>query len=414
MRKIYTSIDIGSDTIKVVTAEVYHNRCNVLASVSLSSEGIKNGLIVDAAKAIISVKEAIQSVEKILGIKITKVFASVPSNNAEFSLVDGYVDIENENKLVTGNDVIKCLQACVYNKIDDDRELIVTNPIEFSLDGEVGIKDPKGLTGNRLGAKAIMITTPKKNVYSVISILEAIGIETVDITLNSIGDYYEFRNKELDSSVSGIINIGSEITTVSVFNKGILMNTKVLKIGSKNIDKDITYIYKLNLRDSKKLKENFAVSHKRFSQVNETFDIINNVGERMKINQYEVSEICMDRIVEIIKIAKNEIKDLTNKEISYIIITGGASEISGFNTLINEFGSRNISVANLNTIGVRKNRFSPALGMIKYFNKKLEFRGREYSMLNDEQISELVSTKKKTNSSNDSLVGKVFGYFFDN
>ena len=44
----------------------------------------------------------------------------------------------------------------------------------------------------------------------------------------------------------------------------------------------------------------------------------------------------------------------------------------------------------------------------------MKFRGREYSMLNDEQVDELVSTKKKSNGSNDSFVGKVFGYFFDN
>ena len=414
MRKIYTSIDIGSDTIKMVTAEIYKNRCNVLASTSLSSEGIKYGLIVDAAKAIVSIKEAIESMEKILGIKIKNVIASVPSNNAEFSLVDGYVNVSSEDKVVSGNDIINVLQACVYNKIEEDRELLVVNPIEFSLDDRAEIKDPKGITGERLGVKAIMITTPKKNIYSVISILEAVGLNVVDVIFNSIGDYYELRNKELDSSISGIINIGAETTTVSVFNKGILMNTKVINIGSKNIDKDITYVYKLNLRDSKKLKENFAIAHKRFSQVNETFDIINNVGEKMKINQYEVSEICMERIMEIIKIAKNEIKDLTNKEISYIIITGGASEFTGFNTLLNEFVDNNITIANINTIGVRKNRFSSSLGMIKYFHKKLEFRGRNYSMLSDEETDELVSTKKKSNVSNDSIVGKVFGYFFDN
>ncbi|MBQ7140113.1 MAG: cell division protein FtsA [Bacilli bacterium] len=414
MKKIYTSVDLGSDTIKIVTAEIYKNRCNVLASTSLKCEGIKNGLIVDGAKAIVSVKEAIASIERILSIKIKNVIASVPCNNAEFSLVDGYINITNEDGLVTGNDVIKCLKACVYNKIDETHELITTNPIEFSIDGETGIKDPKGIKCERLGVKAIMITTPKKNVYSVISLLEAVGLKVIDITFNSIGDYYEIRNKEMDSTVSGIINIGSDTTTVSVFNKGILMNTKVLNIGSKNIDKDITYVYKLNLRDSQKLKENFAIAHKRFAQVNETFDIINNVGDKLKINQYEVSEICMDRLIEILKIAKNEIKDLTNKEISYIIITGGASEFSGFNTLLNEFSSRNIAIADVNTIGVRKNRFSSSLGMIKYFNKKSEFRGREYSMFDEEQINELVSTKKKSNLSNDSFVGKVFGYFFDN
>ena len=414
MKKIYTSIDIGSDSIKIVTAEIYKNKINVLASTSIKSEGIKKGLIVDAAKAIISIKEAIGSIENMLGIKINKVIASVPSNGAEFALVDGYSTITNEEKKVTGNDIIRCLQACVYNKIAENRELITVLPIEFALDEETGIKDPKGLIGKKLSVKAIMITTPKKNVYSVVSVLENIGLEVVDIVLNSIGDYYQFRNENLNSSITGIINIGGETTTVSVFNKGILMNTKVINIGGKNIDKDITYVYRLNLRDSRKLKESFAVAHKRFSKVNETFEIVNNEGENLKINQYEISEICMDRLMEIIKIAKNEIKDLTNKEISYIIITGGTSEFSGFNTLLNEFISKTITIADMNTIGVRKNRYSACVGMIKYFNEKLKLRGREYSMLDEEKQEELVSTKKKNNFSNGSIIGKVLGHFFDN
>ncbi len=414
MKKIYTSIDIGSDNIKVVTAEIYGKKINILASSSIKSEGIKKGLIVDAAKAIVSIKEALTCVENVLGLKIDKVIASVPANGAEFALVSGYSTITNEEKKVTGNDIIRCLQACVYNKIEENRELITTIPIEFSLDEEEKIRDPKGLIGEKLSVKAIMVTTPKKNVDSVISVLQNIGLEVVDITLNSIGDYYEFKNSKLNSEVSGIINIGGDITTVSVFNKGILMNTKILPIGGKNIDKDITFVYRLNLIDSRKLKENFAVAHKRFSKVNETFEIVNNEGETLKINQYEVSEICMDRLMEIIKIAKNEIKDLTNKEISYIIITGGTSEFMGFNTLLNEFISKTISVADMNTIGVRKNRFSSCVGMIKYFSEKLELRGREYSMFSEEKQEELISTKKKNNFSNGSIIGKVFGHFFDN
>ena len=80
MKKIYTSIDIGSDSIKMVTAEIYKGKVNVLASSSVKSEGIKKGLIVDATKAIISIKEALTSIESVLGIKINKVIASVPAN----------------------------------------------------------------------------------------------------------------------------------------------------------------------------------------------------------------------------------------------------------------------------------------------------------------------------------------------
>ena len=37
MKKIYTSIDIGSDSIKMVTAEIYKGKINILASTAIKS-----------------------------------------------------------------------------------------------------------------------------------------------------------------------------------------------------------------------------------------------------------------------------------------------------------------------------------------------------------------------------------------
>ena len=45
MKQVYTSIDIGSDTIKVVVTELCNNKINLLAASSIKSEGIKKGLI---------------------------------------------------------------------------------------------------------------------------------------------------------------------------------------------------------------------------------------------------------------------------------------------------------------------------------------------------------------------------------
>ena len=38
-----------------------------------------------------------------------------------------------------------------------------------------------------------MITAPKKNIYSVLSIMEGAGIEVADITISGVGDYYEVK-----------------------------------------------------------------------------------------------------------------------------------------------------------------------------------------------------------------------------
>ena len=60
MKKIYTAIDIGSDTIKFVTAEKIKDKVNVLAAHTEKSKGIRKGLIVDPNLAITSIKDGIK------------------------------------------------------------------------------------------------------------------------------------------------------------------------------------------------------------------------------------------------------------------------------------------------------------------------------------------------------------------
>lgn len=41
MRKVYTSIDIGSDTIKFIVGENHNNQVKVLSSYEIKSKGIR-------------------------------------------------------------------------------------------------------------------------------------------------------------------------------------------------------------------------------------------------------------------------------------------------------------------------------------------------------------------------------------
>ena len=77
MKQVYTSIDIGSDTVKVVVAELFNSKINLLAASSIKSNGIKKGLITDAEQASESRKKAITSGEEMRGIKIKKVITSM-------------------------------------------------------------------------------------------------------------------------------------------------------------------------------------------------------------------------------------------------------------------------------------------------------------------------------------------------
>lgn len=415
MKKIYTSIDIGSDTIKILVCEILRGKPNVLATAAVSSKGIKKGLITDANEVIASLRQAINEVEGKLGVKVDKAIASVPAYFASYNIVEGYSTITNDEHKVYGIDIVRVLQTCVYNKLPTNQELVTIQPIEFAVDNKGGIKDPKGLVCNKLYVKAMMITTPKKNVYSVVSLIESLGVEVTDINIGSIGDYYEFKNRDLDKTVVGIINLGDQTTTVSVFDKGVITNSEIIQLGGRNIDNDLSYIFKLSKDEGRKLKEIFAIADKRYAQPNEMYDILDINRKSIKINQYELSEAVMSRLLEILKLAKKQTSLLTNKEISYIIITGGMSEMPGMTSLIGEVFGKETRIGNIETMGIRDNKYSTVSGMIRYFHERLALRGKEYSMFTTEKEEELVSPKKSVlNISSDSILGKVFGYFFDN
>ena len=108
MRNIYTGIDIGSDNIKIVVAELIKDKFYVLASTSVKSVGVKRGLVVDEEMATNSLRLAINEIEKTLGVRINKAIVAVPSNSRNLSIVDGTINIYND--VINGNDIVTLLQ----------------------------------------------------------------------------------------------------------------------------------------------------------------------------------------------------------------------------------------------------------------------------------------------------------------
>lgn len=414
MKNIYTSVDIGSDTIKIVVCELYKNRLNLIAASSIKSEGIKKGVITNVNMASNSLKKAFKEIEVMIGVKIKKVIISVPSYFAEYKYSEGMITIKNEDNIINNSDVVNCLRNGISNKINNNRELVTIIPIDFIIDNNKHVKSPNGLVGKKLNCRMILVTTPRKNVYSVVNLIESIGVNVEDISFNNIGDINTFKTAQTEKEIGVVINIGAETTTVSLYNKNIVIKSKVIDLGGVNVDNDIAYIYKIDKEQARKIKEKFALAHKFYASTNDLYEVTTKNNEIIKINQFEVSEVVSSRLEEILSIALKEINNLTNKQIQYIIVTGGMSNMAHFQQLIDEKLGKYAIIGSIRLIGVRNNKYSSAIGNIIYFINKLKLRNKQYSMFNKKEIEELSSTKKNViNLSNDSMLGKVFGYFWN-
>lgn len=413
MRKIIASLDIGNHTIKLVVGEIVRRKLNILACVDTPARGIKKGFVINPESAILALEEVFKKGEEQIGLPIKKVIVSVPSNGIECFLSEGYTSINNESGIVTSNDIVRSMQAAVYNKIMDNRELVSILPTKFLINDNEVTANPLSMHADKLNVKAVVVTVPKKNVTPIIKSLEKIGVEVVDITIGALGDYYEFKTNKNINEVGAVINIGASKTTVSIFNKGIITSSEVIDMGGDNIDYDLGYVYKINRKESLLIKETIALADKNIAQANEAVIVEDKNGDKIKINQYSASEIVMSRLEEILNLAKKQINLLTKKQISYIIVTGGVTETAEFKNVV-DYVFKNASIGEVREIGARHNKYATSVGLIKYYDSRLRLRNREFSIFSVEEQEELSGIHKKVNISENSILGKLFGYFFDN
>ena len=411
MRKIYASIDIGSDTFKFLVGEAQNDKINVLAATSIKSKGIRKGLIVDSNLAVNSIRDGIKVINDELGFEIKKVIVNVPEYNVRFMYVTGKVNVDG---VIETEHVNKVIKDSVYNKLDKDYELVTVVPLDFIIDSNEGNDMPVGKECKTLEIKGIMISVPKKNIYSVISVLSGAGLDVVDITISGLADYYQVRTQKLDKKIGAVINLGHETTNVSIINNGKIMNTETIQLGGVNIENDIAYVFGTNIVDARKIKEKFAVCNKRFTNLNDTYELVNNVGDTVRLNQFEVSEVVQSRMSEILKLAKKQITLLTKKDIDYIVITGGLTEIKSFKNLVYEILGKDVIIYLMDVIGARDNKYTTALGMIKGFNDKMTIRGKDYSMISEKNVENMMTPNYDNNKKEKVVVSKIFKGFIKN
>lgn len=408
--QLITSLDVGNEEIKVIVASAFNNKCNVLASTSIRSSGIKKNTIYNEKKLRDSIKLAIAKTEEKIGMKIREIILLIPSNTAKMTIETGLVDIKDN--IVRGSDIKRALADAKKDTFDDTRELVSVLPISFTVDDNISVSNPIGEEGNKLFVKAVVSTSLKSEIYPLISIVSSLGISIVDIVHKSQADYYTVSNNSLDRKLGCVINMGGDVTTVSIFNKGIMIKNSYIPLGSSSVDKDISFVYKVDIKTARHLKETFALAVPRYADKYDSIDVVTLENKSITVTQSEISKVIESRLNEILKLAKNEINRLTKREISYIIVVGGISELAGFNYIVEDVLSRNASCLDMQQMGARHNKYTSAFGAIKYFYKKCLLTEEDISMFPQDVVETFLSPKKR-NTGSENIVSKFLHHFYD-
>ena len=162
---IYTSVDIGSHSIKIVVSERINDKFYTLASTSVRSKGIKKGIIKEPDLVLESLKEAILTINQDLGIEIKKVFLSFPLFLVNTSIETADIEVSG---IVENIDIQKVINKTVSENISKKEEVLYLEPIVYEIDFDLQVIDPRGLTADRLKVRCAVSTIEKKYLYDFI------------------------------------------------------------------------------------------------------------------------------------------------------------------------------------------------------------------------------------------------------
>lgn len=412
MRKIMASLDIGYSSIKFVVSESSRHNIYVLCSSITPNDAYnpKTGVNLDILESLL--KKILSDAEGKLGIKISATLLTIPTSSASFTTNSARINITNEDGVITYKDIAKVVNLSGKNVIQENMELVNITPLYFILDNGEKTLEPINTFSKTLEVKSIITSSLKSDVIKYLEVLEHLGVSVVDISYDCVGQYFASLDEDMDKINGIVIDIGYLSTRISLFNKGVLVNTSEIKVGGLNILKDISYVYKVSLSTAKSLYNTLGCANKKNTSNLEKMEVKLENGDKVLINQYNLALVIESRVIEILNMAKKQINILTKRQISYIICTGGIANLRDFDLDVCDVFGKNAKISHMSTIGIRDNRYASSYGLIKWYDYNARLKNYDYSILSLEEQEAFSREEKETKNSSNSIIGKVFDYFF--
>ena len=331
-------LDIGTTKISVMIGRKnQYGKLEILGTGRSVSNGVARGIVANIDKTVDSIKEAIKEANKKSGIEIGEVFVGIAGQHIKSLQHRGELVRDNIEIEIEKSDIDK-LKSNMFKLITiPGEEVIHVIPQEYTVDGEDGIQDPKGMAGVKLEANFHVITAQVGAVRNIIRCVEKAGLKPKELVLEPFASAVATLDEDELREGVALVDIGGGTTDVAIFLDNIIRHTAVIPFGGNVITKDIKTGLSILEKQAELLKVKFGSAMYTEDQENVMVSIPGLRGREPKeIAVKNLSEIIGARYKEIIDLVYHQIKvsGYENKLMTGIVITGGGAQIRNLKQLV--------------------------------------------------------------------------------
>ena len=411
---IIVGLDIGTTKVSIIIGRRNKfNKIEILGTGKSLSSGVSRGIVSNIDKTVTSIKLALEEVEKKDNIKIRDVVVGIAGQHIKSLQHRGEI-VRDNIEIEIGQDDIDKLKDNMFKLITiPGEEVIHVIPQEYTVDGEDGIQDPKGMAGVKLEANFHVITAQVGAVRNIMRCVEKAGLSPKELILEPFASAIATLDEDELREGVALVDIGGGTTDVAIFLDKIIRHTAVIPFGGNIVTKDIKTGLSILDKQAELLKIKFGSAMYTDDQENVMVSIPGLRGREPKeIAVKNLSEIIGARMKEIIDLVYHEIKvsGYENKLMTGIVLTGGGSQLKNLQQLVSfisaketRIGYPNEHLSSESKDLVTSPMFSTGVGLVlKGFEKKVA------SFQNDKNEDNKIDEKKLN-----SLLAKFTSFFED-
>ena len=228
------------------------HRCKVLGIGHQRSRGVKAGAIVDLDAAENAIRLAIDAAERMAGVEVDSVVVNMSGGRLSSQLFDAKIALRG--KAVGEHEIHRVLEAASAAGAYAGRAVLHAVPTGFWLDAPRGVRDPKGMVGDELGAEMHVASCDAAAARNLMLAIERCHLSVAAMVATP---YAAGLSTLVDDEVemgAALIDFGGGSTTIGVFAGGRLVHVDAIAVGGNHVTMDVARGLSVSLADAERLK----------------------------------------------------------------------------------------------------------------------------------------------------------------
>ena len=243
---LVAALDLGDSSFTLAVGRLNEqNQLFIQALATIPAQGMEKGVFSDPIECSDAVARLARQVEKALSIRLPKLAAVVHGSHLKTYNASAAIPIPDPTVGISKKDVQRVITTCRTLSLDYDRQILHAFERGYIVDGQAGIKDPVGLSGNKLSVDLHLVTAQNLSVQNLIKVLNRAGLEVGLLVLPGVAAA-EAVLPDLDRDLGvTLVRIGEFQTEILIFTDGAVRETLIIPWGTDHLAESFSKTFKL-------------------------------------------------------------------------------------------------------------------------------------------------------------------------